>query len=332
MTNRLFLALSVDQALFIEKDILGYKRDVVGTPSAWRIELPNASRPETGSIGLLAPSSAPSLIGAHLEEGWGLQSETQSYAEVYALLLILPIPQDSVDKTVDDQAREELLANSVEIAYRWFDSLAKWLWILTAQALDPANPDPKVFHRSSSNIVIALSDADNVSRPAITSPRLTLRIDIDSPTSERLVDQRVFDLAVTMAGTPPPLMWELLAAGRMAGRRGDARRALVDAGTAAEAALRILLALPPQRQLTLGGLVKEALDRGIALPADTYKALVDPRNQAIHKGVWSLSKVHRALEISEELVGLADPKFIRSSSLHSVNRPQRQDIRFIRNG
>jgi hypothetical protein len=124
-------------------------------------------------------------------------------------------------------------------------------------------------------------------------------------------------------------MWELLAAAKMAGRGGDARRALIDAGTAAESALTVILSLRPDHQQPLGGLVTEAERRGVTLPSDIRSALVQPRNHAIHRGRWSGAAVNRALEISEELLARADARFVQSTRLESVNRPQRDNIQLI---
>jgi hypothetical protein len=212
----------------------------------------------------------------------------------------------------------------------WFESFCHWLWVLTAQALDPSNPDPKVLHRRSSNVIFAASSSGRFSLPASGSPRLTIRMDAHGPTSERFVDRRVLALSVSRAGTStPPISWELLASARMAGRRGDTRRALIDAGTAAEGALSKVLSLTPNHQLTLGRLVTEALRLNIGVPSDARAALVQPRNHAVHRGHLPGINVGRGIEIAEELIALVDPDFIRGSSLRPVNRPQRHDIVII---
>jgi hypothetical protein len=90
--------------------------------------------------------------------------------------------------------------------------------------------------------------------------------------------------------------------------------------------------LTPNHQLTLGGLVTEALKRNIGVPSDAQAALVQLRNDAVHRGHMSGINVDRGIEIAEELIALVDPDFIRGSSLQDVNWPQRHDIVIIQPG
>jgi hypothetical protein len=211
----------------------------------------------------------------------------------------------------------------------WFESFSHWLWVLTSQSLDPVNPDPKVIHRRSTNIVVTASARGQCSIPASGSPTIRANLNITGPTAERLVNGAVLDFAVQAAGKRPPLTFELLASSRMAARRNDYRRALIDAGTAAEAALSAKLGLPPNHKLTLGNLVKEAQRHKLAIPRDTMASLVEPRNKAVHRGVVPGGIVDRALDVAEDLVALVKPRLIRIGSLTPVNRPQWNEIRMI---
>jgi hypothetical protein len=110
----------------------------------------------------------------------------------------------------------------------------------------------------------------------------------------------------------------------------DLRRSLVDAGTAVEAALTVVLGLPIVHDKTLGALVNMALKQSHAIPADTRTALVEPRNNAIHRGdVTPGTNVNRALEVAEAIIAKAEPSLIPVSNLTYISRPQRQDIYLI---
>ncbi|NUO63787.1 MAG: hypothetical protein HOQ34_09465 [Gemmatimonadaceae bacterium] len=329
-------AIPLDYELYVEADVLGYQRDVVVGGQAARLEFPRPLPPDAKSLALTPPTSAARWMAHHLGEtglgiGWGIKPERVTYAEIGAILLAFPLIFEGKDLRLENvQAGGTMVQELLEGVTEWFDSLIRWVWVASAQALDPMNPDPKVLHRRSHDVLVALRSEEVDSLPSTPSPSLSVRLDIDSPTSERLLNRDLLDRMVAKAGTDlPPIMWELLASARMAGRRGDARRALIDAGTAAEAALSILLGLQPGHQLTLGALVVEATKKGVVIPPDSKTALVQPRNDAIHRGRWPTSAVDRALEIAEEFVSQADNTFVPSTSLRSVNRPQRSDIRFI---
>jgi hypothetical protein len=320
-----------DHPLFVEDEILGSEEAITLGSCQGRLEFPKEAEPSKGSRALLPPTSAGESIGAHFEDGWGIQPESGQPTEINAILVAVPARAELCFDLPGNQVGGEGVQAVLEEVSVWFDSFSHWFWLLTAQALDPNNPDPKVLHRRSSNVFYAASSSGRFSLTASGSPRLTVRLDGHGETSERLVDRRVLALAINRAGASrPPLTWELLASARIAGRRGDARRALIDAGSAAEGALSKVLSLPPNHQFTLGGLVTEALKRNIGVPSDAQAALVQPRNDAIHRSHFSGINVDRGIEIAEELIALVDADFIRGSSLRPVNRPQRHDIVIIR--
>jgi hypothetical protein len=329
----LLFMVPFDYPLFVEDEILGSEEAITLGSCQGRLEFPKEAEPSKGSRALLPPTSAGESIGAHFEDRWGIQPESGQPIEINAILVAVPVRAELSFNLLGNQVGGEGVHAVLEEVSAWFESFCHWLWVLTAQALDPSNPDPKVLHRRSSNIIFAAFSSGRFSLPASGSPRLTSRLDGHGPTSERLMDRRVLALCVSRAGTPrPPITWELLASARMAGRRGDARRALIDAGTAAEGALTKVLSLPPTHKYTLQGLVTMALKRKIGVPSDAHAALVQPRNDAVHRGYLSGINIDRGIEIAEDLIVLADPDFIRGSSLRPVNRPQRHDIVIIQPG
>jgi len=207
----------------------------------------------------------------------------------------------------------------------------RWLWALTSQSLDFNQPDPKFFSRKSYNMVYVAVAEEASSLPASGSPPMRLIWEDEDLCSERVVNSKVVEAALQRWPNPPSLMLELLASARMACRRHDGRRAIIDIGTAVEAALTDLLNLPANHGKTLGTLVNQAGRVGKALPADTNEALVQARNDAAHRGrAPSRASLCRALEIAEETVSQVDPALIPVGSLQAVHRPQRQDLLIIK--
>jgi hypothetical protein len=284
------------------------------------------------NLALQPPNSAPDSLGLYLEDKcWGRTRERETAVEIEAVLIVVPIWAKLGFPLAEHQIGGDAVRRLLEDVLEWYDSLIHWIWVVTAQSLDPTNPDPKVVNRRSRNIVLAARVGDVMSFPTSGEASMTIVLDLGSPKSERLVNRRVLDYIVPRVGNrTPALMWELLASARMAARRGDVWRALIDAGTAAEAALSVLAPPKPGARSTLGGQVNDALKKGIVLPSDTKTALVDLRNDAIHRRQWSPGGADRALEIAEDIVALADPAMPRASSLPHTFRPQRNDIKIIR--
>lgn len=323
-------AVPFDHALFVDVDTLGSVESFSFADRPARLELPGPVQPD--SRALSEPASASTAVTKHLEGGyWGIHDESQGFAAVDAALVV--VSQGATlhfELPTGQIGGEAVLALTNEVG-EWFESLCHWLWALTSQSLDPANPDPKVMHRRSTNMIVTASGEGERSIPASLSPPIKVVLDRNSSSSERVVDGVVLQRAVTNAGRTPSLALELLASARMAARRGNGRRSLVDSGTAAEAALSQLLSLPPSHKMTLGTIVREAVNRGIAVPADTQRALVDPRNDAVHRGrLLPGTDVSRALDVVEQIVRLWDPDVVPVDTLKAVNRPQRHDMVFIR--
>ena len=329
----LLFAVPTDHSLFVDLDVANYSREITIGDNTGRIEFPGESAPaKTRKISLSAPLSAPPAFAEFLEHKfWGLKQERMSYAEVEAVLLAFPAATELQRPIGDIQVAANAVSHIVPAVWDWFESFVHWVWVITGQSLDPINPDPKTQHRRSLDMLVAFSHEGEFSQINTVRPNHPLRLDLHDPTAERLVTRQVLDLVLARAGhKSPPIMWEMLASSRMAARRQDSRRALIDAGTAAEAAISILLALPSDHSFTLGNLVGQAERKPIPIPSDARDLLVGPRNNAVHRGQASPERVNRAIEIAEALVVQADESFIPASALPMVNRPQVDQLRFIR--
>lgn len=196
----------------------------------------------------------------------------------------------------------------------WWTLLSMWVGLFTAQDVAEggelrsiqAGPtwtwecDQGVRRRPSSNTAWPIR-----SEP----PRL-----LDGPTLEAC-------MALTVTGRKPPAEWLFIGDARSLMKTGDYRRAVIDAGTAAELAMTEILdqylattesdtrnALL-SRSRTLEGratLIKE-LNAG-EIPTDFTPGLKNPRNRAAHGGEQPTRSVaQKAVEIAEEIVEQAHP-------------------------
>jgi hypothetical protein len=324
----LLFAVPFDHSVFVEADVLGTVRHVQIASCEARLEFPKDITDTRTTAGLLAPASAPRGFSPHLPEGWGLRSKAEPQIEVAAILVVVPFRASPAFPLTENQIGGKDLQDMESDVSKWFESFCHWLWVLTSQSLDPIYPDPKVLSRRSKNPIIAASTDGRSSVPSSGSVVMKIVVQKENSASERLIDARVLDLAARRAGVDSPsIILELLASARTAARRGDARRAFADAGTAAEGALSRALQLHPGHQITLGGLVGMAQKQGIGIAGDAQQKLVDPRNDAVHRGqLEACADIARAIEIAEELVLLVESELFPVSSLRSVNRPQRQDL------
>lgn len=200
---------------------------------------------------------------------------------------------------------------------------------MTAQPLNPAEFDPKVVNRRSVNVVSRVCHDTKSSIPRAEPSKVPIRLAGKGASAERIADAEVMRRAASAAGTNAPLVLERFASARMAARRGDQRRAIIDIGLVCEAALSRMLNQPAGHKLTLGKLANMAQANGLPVPVDMKGSVVDPRNDAVHRGSIGVRNVQRALEIAEELVSCVVPDHLRVDALVPFNRPQRLDLLLI---
>lgn len=110
---------------------------------------------------------------------------------------------------------------------------------------------------------------------------------------------------------PIPISVELLRMAQHSLHMDDPRRAVIEAGTAAESALGVLLAelsgTPSDPRATLGTLVGQVSKLKNGLPVGENQnslevSLVKPRNDAVHRAVVSRQTAKLAVEASEKIV------------------------------
>lgn len=333
--HHVLFAIPLDYSLLVEPDVLGMTFAIRLHAMHARLELPTSSDTKDVARGDLEPPlSAPARLTANMPGGWGSRFICGSpVAEIEALLVVVPCLVESGFNISTNQVGGPDMDRLRDAVSRWIESFIYWLRIATAQSLDAKNPDPKLLHHKSKNIVHVVSGGDRVSPASSGSPPFVIEVDRDGPCSERVADGRVLEYAADRASTKgvAPLMLEFLAGARLVCRRGDRQRAIIDAGTIAESALTRLLCLPADHRHTLTPLIDKAQKENLDLPSDIGDHLVRPRNDAVHRGLApDLSTVARALEIAEELAVRVEPDLIRIDSLRAVHRPSRLDLHIIR--
>lgn len=130
---------------------------------------------------------------------------------------------------------------------------------------------------------------------------------LDRPT--RVDVQRVID---ELADLEVPVALDFIRRARATMAAGDRLRALMECGTAAEAAIAarydLLAPSPHGPRWTLGTLVVEAAKVRGVLPSDAPQEelsadLVQVRNMAVHAGHTTPNRAERALELAERIVG-----------------------------
>lgn len=319
-------AIPFDHNVFVDEDVLGLAIDVEVAGVTATLEFPREAARERA---LLSPISAVRDVAPHLpDELWGIKDDFP-YIEVTSALVSVP-GRTHLDFDIEkDQVSG--YHDLVQQVSEWWNSFCHWLWSITTQSLNPVDPDPKVVHRRSMNVITMVKHAGRSSIPGSAFPNIVIMLSSGGVSAERIINAAVVRRACTKAGSTVPLYLELFASARMAARRGDRRRSIIDIGSVCESALSALLSLQPGHKLTLGGLVSKAQSQRHPLPADIKTAVVDLRNDAVHRGVVPINaNVGRALEIGEELIVLIDSHHIPTTSLTSFNRPQRHDLLFLR--
>lgn len=192
----------------------------------------------------------------------------------------------------------------------WWDALSAWIEVTTGQDLatfgDRRPKRPQTFHLWGGN-------ADGTMRPLAMMFQATGFPPSHPLPSEGL--QRCLS-AVAEGRVAPPERLHLSDA-RSLHNNGQWRRAVIDAATAAEvgitswidsnadAKVRADLA---KRPLTLGGLWRLYAKLGGTVPDDFQKLVVNPRNDAAHRGMSLTSEQSaKAIDATEQLLKATTP-------------------------
>jgi hypothetical protein len=212
----------------------------------------------------------------------------------------------------DDSSMEERRAVATEVYEAigdWCSLVLNWLEVAYGQRLRLLAVRPR---RAGAVVSPWLWTQDGRERALLHN---TAGMTCFGSRGESAIDGPAIQQVLTAAGTGrrPPLAWLLIRDALHQQWSGDPRRAVLDAGTAAELALAAILTaraihVDGDRD-TLGSLVKKAPAGCVWLPDDVDAALVKVRNNAAHRAVTATVKeASRALEISMDLVEVAHPR------------------------
>lgn len=205
----------------------------------------------------------------------------------------------------DAAAAEQFIKDNFDAVEGWGLRFSKWFDIVYPQ--EPLHGVTNVT-RSLSVCVGAGRSAKTaiVLAPDAQSHVMVNTIALDRPT--RIDVQRVID---QLADLEVPVALDFIRRARATIGAGDLLRALLECGTAAEAAIAAqydwLAPTPHGPRWTLGTLISEAAKIRGALPSELPKEklnaeLVQVRNRAVHSGHTTRHRAESALELAEQIV------------------------------
>ncbi|MGY1969008.1 hypothetical protein ACW9HH_32640 [Nocardia gipuzkoensis] len=217
----------------------------------------------------------------------------------------------------DDDELHDAAVNIVAAMEAWWMAVSSWLEIVTGQQVSAVSDDAAVTFRDATSIWTMPADRSEPVPFQMGTPFGAFRLDTTVAVSVEVL-RHCFALAGSM--TMPSPSWMLIRDARSLHRVHQYRRAVIDAGSAAEIATKTLIrenlpaSLPPKlaKSLaggTLGAALKTLEDSGYSTPPDRYNdRLVKLRNTVIHgEQVVSAEQSTGAIAVAVELVEAAEP-------------------------
>jgi hypothetical protein len=243
---------------------------------------------------------------------WNPKKHIALDARVGALLIRFKVDPSKVTYSKYINGRGHPQGKEISALFKeielWFERVAIWVEAAVDQDM---NRDHSLssMHMQGGGLSVFAIEGGTISLPAHAS---TIRI--NKRTSEMLKLPTLRKLiGYANNSTLPSDAHMLLKESRAARRRGQYRRAVIDAGSATEITLadfnrRVVHAAPRPGQLpTLGWYVRAIASRA-GLPTNTITDLVDARNSAIHQNLMPTPEQAReALAIAERIVSGIDP-------------------------
>jgi hypothetical protein len=255
--------------------------------------------------------------------GWTFQyDEDQGIAgprtaAVNGLALRVPLPEPEAEGATAEQSATELVRRLYVATGDWVQRLSRWIEVATGQYL-VATVETPVLRSRSDELELFYVDGQGSAQRIPDERPLTVKWEMPGNFVNEAIWRAVLDRAC--AGSEPPTERLLLHDARMGLRRRHPRRAVLDAGTAAEIALTRLLdqqlrSLPPagadvirDQGRELGRLVRTVRRLGVPLPDYLQDKLVRPRNEAIHAGQnIDIETARSMVNLAGELVEQARP-------------------------
>lgn len=190
----------------------------------------------------------------------------------------------------------------------WWIRFGEWVELCTNQDTDSQSP-LRGTRAPGKGLALIGTDGQHVSPPRFNNRIMLMLREINplTATNIRLIAKLVNERA------EPSDAHELLRQGWAQLRRGHARRAVIDAGTALELALAAFNQTGPRAKVgsppTLGRYVKnKQIQRAAKLPANTDRGVVLVRNAAIHKNREPTGEeAEQALRIARAVLDRLEP-------------------------
>lgn len=304
------VAVSLDVVL----SALGSSMDTKIAGQRAQLRLPGPPAPEEDGHELIAPAFEHIQDGERLRQwmegtapAWGKcyygpNSDGGGAAWVRRCALVLPVAQ--ARSSAERQEVADAVYTHVD---RWRSLVLDWMEVALRQA-----PRVDMPSRSGTAIQPWLWSHDGRERVDLYNSQ-PLTVDAWG-LYDAAADAAALQLVLRRAGDldRPPLAWLLTRDAERAQAAGEHRRAVLDAGTAAELALSALL--PQHGQMlkgteTLGSLVNKAVGVPMLNMPHAKIGLVHVRNDAAHRGmVPSRRTAADALQISAAFVEKAWPR------------------------
>jgi hypothetical protein len=233
-------------------------------------------------------------------------------ARINGVVLRFPLPVD--DSGDPAEVAADLGRRLYESIGDWLRRLRIWIEVATGQDLDPTAVTPAV--RADLNL-FRVDDQGSAERIRDERPITTEGI-----VERNFVGMATWRAVLDRAGSneEPPTERLLLHDARMGLRRRHARRAVLDAGTAAEIAMSRLLdaelagvpaavgAIVRRQNRELGRLITALRALGVQLSDGLQLELAEPRNTAIHSGYEpDIAVARSAVTLAGEIVEQAGP-------------------------
>lgn len=245
-------------------------------------------------------------------DSWSPEKRVAGIAHVGALLLRFKIDPSQVTYSDYPPGRGIPRGKPVDALFsdvdKWFERVRLWIEAAVDQDTNPRAPLSST-EVGGDGLQMFTVEKETVSLPArarVVNAVWHKSEKVKLPTLRRIIKH-------ANRGTFPSDAQMLLLDSRAAKRRGQYRRAVIDAGAATEMTLadlnrRATIVNPPGKP-TLGWYVTQpAIAARAGSPASAKADLVDVRNSAIHQHlVPTLAETEKALAIAKQILDNVDP-------------------------
>lgn len=314
MTIRVEWFCTLESGFVGADDIAGSAFQTVVAGQAVTVHLP--SLPDSAAEWMLARPPGVTIDGDPWYWGsvTGMRGSDVLGVQIRQLALSAELDQEGIDlqATVED-----LVAHTDA----WWDTAKAWLEVLTGQRITLVGHRPAQYLGNKTPIWKILPDG-SLGAPFTIPSFIAVSVE-DVPGLGRGVPVATSEIlrhcfTFAESNTLPHFPWLLIRDARSLHEAGQYRRAVIDAGSAAEMAVKDLMhaqlasTVPPgivnrltQRDLTLGAASEVLKDTGfVGLPSNFSRGLVGVRNRVVHLDNGTGQGIATELE-SDTAIGLA---------------------------